>query len=320
MKKAILLLFVSCVAFSLHAEFVFVPSTSTPDGEAGGHEYVDLGLPSGTLWATSNINAEELYLAGDYFAWGETHTRGRFIWTEYEFFEEEYTDDNGLRNYSATDIGEQISGTEYDAARCLWGEGWRIPTKEDWEELISCCQTEYRQIIYGSVNKSMVHLIGPNGNSMMLPETFSPHGGVTIERHCGEYWTATSCSEMTDGRYPSALMVFFAPTSNVQFSLMPYGRHDGLSIRPVISHKDVPTSVTTLTEVVPAIKYENGAISITGNADGCELTISDMSGRKVCTFSCRCNIWQMPQLEKGVYVASLSKGAKTLSTRKIAVK
>lgn len=62
------------------------PAPSEPDGVIGGHEYVDLGLPSGTLWATYNVGATSPYEKGQYFAWGETDPREDFSWESYKFF------------------------------------------------------------------------------------------------------------------------------------------------------------------------------------------------------------------------------------------
>lgn len=64
------------------------------DGVIGGHEYVDLGLPSGTLWATYNVGATSPYEKGDYFAWGEVEPREDFSWENYKFFERYEVDPN----------------------------------------------------------------------------------------------------------------------------------------------------------------------------------------------------------------------------------
>lgn len=104
------LLLTAICGFAVSAES---PRPSAPDGEVTGHGYVDLGLPSGILWATSNIGAESLFYPGVCFAWGETQTRNNFQWHNYELLQGEYTDEQGNVTYSATDIGQQISGTEY---------------------------------------------------------------------------------------------------------------------------------------------------------------------------------------------------------------
>lgn len=93
------------------------------DGVIGGHEYVDLGLPSGTLWATYNVGATSPYEKGDYFAWGEVEPREDFSWENYKFFERYEVDPNNGEWAVLENIGNDISGTEYDAARYQWGNG-----------------------------------------------------------------------------------------------------------------------------------------------------------------------------------------------------
>ena len=61
-------------------------SSFVADGEVGGYEYVNLGLPSGTLWATCNVGASSPYESGSYFAWGETETKDIYTWENYKFW------------------------------------------------------------------------------------------------------------------------------------------------------------------------------------------------------------------------------------------
>ncbi|MDE6551811.1 MAG: T9SS type A sorting domain-containing protein [Muribaculaceae bacterium] len=315
MKKLTTTLLLSlAISVYAHAADSYLPIN--PEGEIAGHAYVDLGLPTGTLWATSNIYAESSCHPGRYFAWGETEARDIFKWHDYLFFEEEFTDDNGILRYSATNIGEQISGTEYDAAHTLWGDCWRMPTKEDWEELIEYCTAEYKE--YVSPDNGL-YICGPNGNSILLPLTFSPHGGASTDVLRGEYWSATSCSDLVHDIYPSAMMLSFNPADS-KMKLMPDSRHDGLSIRPVISRKDISTSVATLTDFTPSMKYEDGVIILNGYTGGSELTVSDLSGRNICSDTIDDNICPLPALSKGIYIVAVRKSDKTLNTIKIAVK
>ena len=83
-----------CVAIGCLAVSPQPPAPSVPDGDIGGHEYVDLGLPSGTLWATCNIGADSPYEKGLYFAWGEVEPKEDFTWENYRFFEGYESDPN----------------------------------------------------------------------------------------------------------------------------------------------------------------------------------------------------------------------------------
>ncbi|MDE7410327.1 MAG: hypothetical protein K2N09_09955 [Muribaculaceae bacterium] len=111
-----------------------------------GHEYVDLGLPSGLKWATCNVGASSPSDYGYYFAWGETNTKY------------DYSSSN-CRTWERTfgDIGGNV---QYDAARANWGGSWRLPTRGECEELVNCCTWAF--ITMGNHNGYKV--IGPNGN------------------------------------------------------------------------------------------------------------------------------------------------------------
>jgi len=130
------------------------------------HEYVDLGLPSGTLWATENIkdeNGNDLY-----FAWGEAqgYTSGQvgtvknFSFEDYEFG----TSDN-LTKYNSTD-GKTALDSEDDAAAANWGSGWKMPTKEQFEELTANTTTAWTQVngVNGVLFTSKV-----NNNTLFFP-------------------------------------------------------------------------------------------------------------------------------------------------------
>ena len=87
------------------------------------HDYVDLGLPSGTLWATCNVGADSPESYGDYYAWGEKYRKIDFLWQNYEF------GGCGREKYCKSD-GLLVLEPEDDVAQCRWHFGWRIPTKE----------------------------------------------------------------------------------------------------------------------------------------------------------------------------------------------
>lgn len=98
--------------------------TSTAvSGAENGHAWVDLGLPSGTKWATCNVGAENPQDYGGYYAWGETSTKSVYDWITYDFLEAKTTLD-----------------LENDAAHVNWGGKWVMPTRIQQEELFNeCC-------------------------------------------------------------------------------------------------------------------------------------------------------------------------------------
>jgi hypothetical protein len=100
--------------------------------------YVDLGLPSGTLWAKNNLGANSPEEQGDYYVWG-------------------YTSNGETDGFMTPDI----QGTQYDIARCLLGNEWCLPNVDQYQELIDNCQFNY--------DDNGVNIIGPNGNMIYMP-------------------------------------------------------------------------------------------------------------------------------------------------------
>lgn len=132
-----------------------------------GHEYVDLGLPSGTLWATCNVGAENPENSGGFFAWGEIEPKESFNWSNYGLCQGAF---NTMTKYcTQSNFGTVDDKTELDpeddAAYVNWGPSWRIPTTEQLQELRDNCTWQWTTL--NDVVGFMV--IGPNGNSMFLP-------------------------------------------------------------------------------------------------------------------------------------------------------
>ncbi len=166
-------------------------------GSYNGHDYVDLGLPSGTLWATCNVGADNPETIGDYFAWGETQSKSRYYWDTYMYG----NDDNQLTKYcnnsmygynGFTDNLTTLQASD-DAATANWGDFWRTPTKEEWEELL-----EYTTILWVTTNihdndyEEGFYIAGLNGNSIFLPivcHSFSL--GNAHSYMCPDYWSSS---------------------------------------------------------------------------------------------------------------------------------
>ncbi len=119
-------------------------------GQIAGHDYIDLGLPSGTLWATYNVGATKPTEFGDYFAWGETEPKDVYDWNTYKYCTA-YLDEFDLWNLQSItkyNFGNEYTGTidnksillsEDDAATTNWGKEWVMPTIDDLKELSSEC-------------------------------------------------------------------------------------------------------------------------------------------------------------------------------------
>ena len=149
-------------------------------------EYVDLGLPSGTLWATRNIGANSPEESGDYFAWGETEPKEEYYMSNYKW----YDYDNELYTKYCTDSGYgMIDDKELeprdDAAWANWGPSWRMPSLEQLRELKEKCSWEWIER-----NGTSGYLVtGPNGNTIFLPAA----GEASFPNAEGEgyYWSRT---------------------------------------------------------------------------------------------------------------------------------
>ena len=159
------------------------------DPENSSTEWVDLGLPSGTLWATCNVGADSPEDYGDYFAWGETEPKTTYTWANYKWCNGSYntmTKYCTSNSYGAVD-NKKVLDLEDDVAYVNWGPSWCMPSKVQMEELLNNCTWTWTQL--NGVNGQLV--TGPNGNTMFLPAT-GRHGSsleyVSIE---GLYWSRT---------------------------------------------------------------------------------------------------------------------------------
>lgn len=156
------------------------------------HEYVDLGLPSGTLWATCNVGADTPEGRGDYFAWGELQPKEAYNWSTYQHCNGDYnllTKYCPKSSYGFNGFADSLTVLEPvdDVATACWGTDWRMPTKEEWEEL-------YRKTICTTITQSGVEgrlLTGVNGNSIFLPATGFCLEAEPICLGLGVYWTSS---------------------------------------------------------------------------------------------------------------------------------
>ena len=181
--------------------------------EINGHEYVDLGLPSGLLWATCNVGAETPEEYGDYFAWGDINTKSNYTSSNYSTYNVQITDISG--------------NAQYDAATANWGGSWRMPTKDEMNELRSNCTWTW--ITQNEVNGYNVE--GPNGNSIFLPAA----GYYSWQSHKdagtrGFYWSSSDyINDFSIVNYALSLTI-----KNTSYNMGGNDRGNGRSVRPVI--------------------------------------------------------------------------------------
>ena len=250
---------------------VIVTPVFTPDE----HEYVDLGLPSGTLWATCNVGANSPEEYGDYFAWGETEPKSTYYWSTYKWC-------NGTSStltkyctnssYGTVDNKMELE-TEDDAATANWGEEWRMPTIEQQQELIDNCTWTWTT--RNGVNGQLI--TGPNGNTLFLPAAGGRGAGL-LDEPFGSYWSRTV---FTSDPYYAKYMDLYSGG----LTLYHFNRFNGFTVRPVYvaASSITPFSlpVSELTTFVNSDHYytiSNGSGSFSVAVEGTSVLATIESG------------------------------------------
>lgn len=150
------------------------------NGQISGHKYVDLGLPSGTLWATQNLGASSWKKLGNTYSWGETspHKNKR-----YKFINK----NDKLTRYCTDSVFGRVDSLvmllpQDDAASTHWGKQWCIPTDLQWNELESYCERENIYENNGDINPiGWLYTSKTNGEKLYIP--------LNKENHTG-YWSS----------------------------------------------------------------------------------------------------------------------------------
>lgn len=299
------------------------PAPSEPDGIIGGHEYVDLGLPSGTLWATYNVGATSPYEKGQYFAWGEVEPREDFSWESYKFFEGYEVDPNNGEWAVLENIGSDISRTEYDAARYKWGNGWRLPNEQERYELCMLCWTNGSSVENGVRG---IRLHGPNEHSIFLPICgFGLWYGEPDPFHntSAAYWTGSEDPEYGyNGRpiEPSNVAKSFAVERDAGFTGATSLKAYGLNIRAVINPKEAGIANVVSDNGKVRLTYRNGCIHVSGNHSEGIIKVFDLSGRMTCSGSVVDGTCLLPELADGVYLISYADKGNIMTTQKLTIK
>lgn len=197
------------------------------------HNWVDLGLPSGLLWAVRNVGASSPEDYGDYFAWAEIQPKSYYDWDNYTYscHDDYYYDLTKYCNRSEfgcngyTDNLTILQAGD-DAATANWGNGCRTPTDGEWEELLNHCTSVWttQNGVYGR------RFTGPNGNTLFLPAAgYRRDDNLDYAGSGGYYWS----SSLYTGRPNRAWYCLF--TSGYSSMDSYYGRDHGHSVRAVRS-------------------------------------------------------------------------------------
>ena len=213
-----------------------VLSDLNPGPEPDNHEYVDLGLPSGTLWATCNVGANSPQESGNYFAWGETEPKDTYYWDTYVYYGgydqgagvwkmKKYCTNTNYGYNGFKDDKTLLDPTD-DAATVNWGTDWQTPSEQQIEEL---CNSNYTTREWDDYYNGINVISKINGNQIFLPFVSYISGTSLDERNVFEY----SCywSRSLNNRYPHYANYLRIKWGDILLDASP--RYYGYAIRPV---------------------------------------------------------------------------------------
>ena len=211
--------------------------TNTPSatltGTANGHEWVDLGLPSGLLWATCNVGASTPEDYGNYYAWGENSTKSTYNWDTYKYANgagdklTKYCSRSDCGNNGFTDKLTTLQAGD-DPTTTNWGSDWRMPSKEQWEELFANTTNQWTT---QNGKAGRLFTSKTNGQTLFLPAAGCRYDGSLDDAGSrGYYW---SSSLYTDFPYNAWYFRFYSGG----YSMRGYDRHFGFTVRPVCSSR-----------------------------------------------------------------------------------
>ena len=196
-----------------------------------GHAFVDLGLPSGLLWATTNVGATLPADYGNYYAWGETEPKDKYYWNNYKHGSSKrtkYTTKDKLTTLEATD----------DAATVNWGSGCRMPTNAEFEELLASCTCKLTQLVNSQGESIYGYTVASktdNSRFVFLPcAGYIQIDSVYKANDGGFYWSSTFDATKEDDK--NAYIISFALKGGVPSSTSST-RNFGYTVRPVTAVK-----------------------------------------------------------------------------------
>lgn len=201
-------------------------------------DYVDLGLPSGILWATCNIGANAPEEYGDYFAWGETEVKSVYAWSTYIFCAD--GERGQLTKYCPYDF-EGYNGfvdtlkvlrPEDDAASVLMANGCRMPAKEEFKELFRNTDREWTTL--NGVDGYLLTARNGSGKNIFIPAAGYSLDGELLAVGNGYLWSSTLFDGL-DFFYDDPNLAWCLLFSSSDWSVDGTQRCVGMPIRPVRS-------------------------------------------------------------------------------------
>lgn len=216
---------ISSDGYMSYTNMYVVASSEVSNNSDKVPDVVDLGLTSGTLWATCNIGASSPEDYGYYFAWGETAPKSNYAWSTYK-----YGNGSNFTKYNSTDKLTQLK-LEDDAAYVILGKDWRMPTHAEELELAKECSWESVTINGTSGYK----ITGPNGKSIFMPRgglydgtDYASDGSTPSNVNTGGWYWSSSLNS-AGSAYAQGFCFYPSLLTNV----CDHERSDGHNIRPV---------------------------------------------------------------------------------------
>lgn len=227
-------------------------------GSDNGHEWVDLGLPSGTLWATCNIGATSPEGCGNYYAWGEKSTKSIYNWNTYKYAKgaanklTKYINSSSFGNYGFTDNLIQLQTVD-DPAVSAWGGGWRTPSKAQWNEMLA--YTTIEKTVQNGV-EGMLFTSKKNKQTLFLPAAGDRWDGkLYYVGSRGYYWSGSFNADNSR----EAWGLYF---ESYTFSMNSYYRYYGFNVRPI--REKYPHSFLSTFNITMANSITKAAAHCTG--------------------------------------------------------
>lgn len=235
------------VFIRMNSDYYDEPCAST--GSIQGHEFVDLGLS--VNWAACNIGANSQGEKGEYYAWGEIMTKNNYIWGNYKWCDGDF---QYLTKYYRNGYGVMdniVLSSSDDVATVKWGDKWRLPTKEEIDELCNRCT--WRKTTMRGVLGYIV--TGPNGNSIFLPDAGvmeRPLGTTSMyydksefNDGIGHYWSST-----VNDRFCTSSYVLRFCSRYDWYRIESWSRVEGCSVRPVTKSREDGAEGDMLKEII----------------------------------------------------------------------
>jgi len=192
------------------------PETPTPADPYNGHAYVDLGLS--VKWATCNVGADSVHHYGNYYAWGEVEPKTEYNWSTYKFMDSSINDWNGINKYTFADgqtegvwydgegnfIGDNktVLDPEDDAAAVNMGGSWRMPTKDELNELKTECTWTWTYDYNDTGVAGQIVTSKTNDNHIFLPSAgYRRDSDLKDAVSYGYYWSSSINTSFLDYAY-----------------------------------------------------------------------------------------------------------------------